>query len=153
MSCRSNSTVTPLCQGGLCCFPKTTGSVEASAPPGWATSSITLQPSSKPRSSLQACSQDVPGFCKTHFPAGSHTEHWNNCVIQGGVMGINYCGRWQEIDLICALIQYEFISRRGSLDSFLLQHIPISNIIHCAVLSATAKDIQKSNLKNLFFIL
>lgn len=68
-------------------------------------------------------------------------------------MGINYCDRQQEIDLICALIHYLFISKRGSLDSLLLQHIPVSNIIHSIVLSATAKDIQKSNLKSLFLIL
>lgn len=68
-------------------------------------------------------------------------------------MGINYCDRQQEIDLIYVLIQHLFISKRGSLDSWLLKHIPISNIIHSIVLSATAKDIQKSNLKNLFLIL
>lgn len=157
MWCTRNSPtprVTPLCQGAFAASlqPWVQSRHQLLQAEPWAPS-----PSTLPQSlvlSLQACSQDVPGLCKkTHFPAGCHTVCWNNCVLQGEVMCINYCDRQQEIDLICALIQYLFTSKRGSVDSLLLQHIPISNIIHSTVLSATAKDIQKSNLKNLFLIL
>lgn len=97
---------------------------------------------------------EVPGLCKkAHFPAECHTAHWNNYVIRGEVVGINYCDRQQEIDLTHVLIQYLFISKRDNFDSLLLPHIPISNIIHSSISSATAKDIQKSTLKNLFLIL
>lgn len=118
------------------------GSVEAAAP----------SPSSLPQTSSFTPSLQ-PGCARSLREASfscwvSHSTVKQLCHSGRGV-GHQLLWQKQGIDPTCALMQRLFISRGGGSDSLLLQHIPISNIIHCTVLSATAKGIQKSDLKKL----